>query len=957
MSGGLFSLWTWILLAIFCIPGLALPNRFGPRRVADVTGPALLTRLLWDATAGSTAASGSGSSGHILRSAPTDFVVDRLALTDLFIATGGASWKTPWPVDDGTLSFCAWAGVTCKEDTSVNPPVQRIVALALSGIGLSGMLPSSFGNLTWLQVIDLSYNTLTGALPDEMNNLIQLTSVLLHYNYDITGLPSNWGSVSPCRLRQLNIWLTGVTVLPETLTNCHDLAYLELYSAPLRLYPPFLPQFTKLVYLSTGYNFVSGPISHVFCNLSKSLITLFICDEEFIVDTFPSCLQSFTNLEHLWIYNIPFSPSPFPTSLCSLTRLQDIYLFNAGLIGELPSCLGTNIPSMYILDVRKNSLSGQIPLNWSAAVNLRTLYIAYEFYSRRSSLICFVLYLFVFPVFRILHVIYWVRPLAFYRYNNFSGCLPWPILLLPRLAGFDLTANSLTCIDPPSSLNVSLDNYCPLFPETSSIGFSASRLNQLLVAGNKLTVDIHFLLLCLRRFAPNVAIVNFAQNFIFGYDQIILVVVAMTLFIRHCCVHKLFLNSSIRSTSSITQVIINKTYTYSNQGLLFPNMMILNFSRNNISGSDTLTNFRIEIPSVDFSFNALPKGFDFMSTALNSMVSVTNVRGNPFAPLYTPAQYTDMITSAFPSFCDKVLQDFSVSILPRSGLQPDIDSPNLLCSYVNNAKGAAGFFASSGGMLLTNNSYLAFRHCVCLDGFAWDDVKRQCVACPPKIWCSPNVTMPLHSVPPDFYPVWNPDDLVASGYNIAACDHIPRLHNLLTIACVFDVLAKKTALQRSDYSPSVPFLFFTLAEQAQLLVKFGSILQCPFATFCQPYSFWWNQMPWMPSRSDAFSRMIPTPDSNTSLLTNPTPDTTYKCADGLDPASFFCSKCLPFYYSLGFSQPCVPCPQYYSWFVPLSSSLALLSLVFYFFNFQATSGSAVIPIVVAWIQVWVDVFK
>ena len=56
----------------------------------------------------------------------------------------------------------------------------QLTRLALNyNLGLNGTLPSSLGNLTGLQFLDISYTALVGTLPDSLSNLRQLRWVCL----------------------------------------------------------------------------------------------------------------------------------------------------------------------------------------------------------------------------------------------------------------------------------------------------------------------------------------------------------------------------------------------------------------------------------------------------------------------------------------------------------------------------------------------------------------------------------------------------------------------------------------------------------------------------------------------------------------------------------------------------------------------------------------------------------
>ena len=104
--------------------------------------------------------------------------VERLALTDLHEATGGASWanRAAWGTD---APLGDWHGVAAEDD--------RVVGLALSANGLSGPLPGEIANLTELRVVDLAENDLSGALPGSIAGLDELAELRLGRNPGLEG--------------------------------------------------------------------------------------------------------------------------------------------------------------------------------------------------------------------------------------------------------------------------------------------------------------------------------------------------------------------------------------------------------------------------------------------------------------------------------------------------------------------------------------------------------------------------------------------------------------------------------------------------------------------------------------------------------------------------------------------------------------------------------------------------
>jgi hypothetical protein len=117
------------------------------------------------------------------------------ALCDLYQATNipslaaaGMAEVSGWNCTDAGQpigDFCAWAGVSCGISVPDDGRVQvddilemntTVVDLSLPFIGLQGTLPSSLGQLSYLNSVNLGGNLLHGGLSPEYNSLSRLVS-------------------------------------------------------------------------------------------------------------------------------------------------------------------------------------------------------------------------------------------------------------------------------------------------------------------------------------------------------------------------------------------------------------------------------------------------------------------------------------------------------------------------------------------------------------------------------------------------------------------------------------------------------------------------------------------------------------------------------------------------------------------------------------------------------------
>eukprot|EP00984_Skeletonema_dohrnii_P011075 scaffold4396_cov127-Skeletonema_dohrnii-CCMP3373.AAC.6 len=138
--------------------------------------------------------------------------VERNALSDFYYSTKGAEWTNDKNWLDEYKSYCKWHGVTCDEDEA------HVTNLTLTNNGLSGRLNESIGDLTFMEVLDLSDNDIKpspnndallvlnshsqGSIPAEIGLLSNLTYLRLSYNA-FTGTAEGLSELTKLQLLQL----------------------------------------------------------------------------------------------------------------------------------------------------------------------------------------------------------------------------------------------------------------------------------------------------------------------------------------------------------------------------------------------------------------------------------------------------------------------------------------------------------------------------------------------------------------------------------------------------------------------------------------------------------------------------------------------------------------------------------------------------------------------------------
>nr|XP_029118898.1 leucine-rich repeat protein 1-like [Elaeis guineensis] len=140
------------------------------------------------------------------------------------------------PPSLGNLSFLDALALESNDLHGVIPPslgnLSNLLDLAVYNNNLSGVIPPSLGSLALLNSLDLSFNSLTGGIPPSLGNLSFLDALALESN-DLHGvIPPSLGNLSNLvHLALYNINLSGV-IPPSfgrlSLLNTLDLSYNSL---------------------------------------------------------------------------------------------------------------------------------------------------------------------------------------------------------------------------------------------------------------------------------------------------------------------------------------------------------------------------------------------------------------------------------------------------------------------------------------------------------------------------------------------------------------------------------------------------------------------------------------------------------------------------------------------------------------------------------------------------------
>ncbi|KAL4273368.1 hypothetical protein GQ457_13G009060 [Hibiscus cannabinus] len=270
--------------------------------------------------------------------------------------------------------------------------MSSLVVLALASNNLWGRLPYDVGvTLPNLLVFNLCFNQFTGGIPGSLHNLTNIKVIRMAQNRLVGTVPPGLGNLP--FLEMYNIGYNtivstgdddGLQYIITSLTNSSRLKFLALDGNPLggvipesvgnlskvleKLYmgqsrisgniPPSIAQLSGLTLLNLSYNSISGEIPP---EIGK-LVELQVLDlsRNQISGRIPSNLGDLQQLNHIDLSGNQLV-GQIPSNFQNFQKLLSMDLSNNRLNGSIPGEI-LNLPSLStVLNLSKNSLDGPIP--------------------------------------------------------------------------------------------------------------------------------------------------------------------------------------------------------------------------------------------------------------------------------------------------------------------------------------------------------------------------------------------------------------------------------------------------------------------------------------------------------------------------------------------------------------------------------------------------------------------
>ncbi|XP_007226289.2 probable LRR receptor-like serine/threonine-protein kinase At3g47570 [Prunus persica] len=275
-----------------------------------------------------------------VEAAITSIATDKAAL--ISFKSGVSLPPSYW--DQNSSPCTNWTGVVC------NKLGNRVVALHLSGLGLTGSISPHIGNLSFLRSLHLQNNKLTGNIPSQILHLFRLKSLNLSSNTIQGPLPSNMTQL--IALQTLDLASNNITgTLPENLSRLKNLQVLNLARNNLHgTIPSSISNLSStLTHLNLGTNSLSGRIPSELGFLYK-------------LEELDLAVNQLTGTVALSIYNI--------SSLVLFTVASN------QLWGEIPSNIGHTLPNLLYFRNCINQFRGKIPASLHNISGIRSIRLA-----------------------------------------------------------------------------------------------------------------------------------------------------------------------------------------------------------------------------------------------------------------------------------------------------------------------------------------------------------------------------------------------------------------------------------------------------------------------------------------------------------------------------------------------------------------------------------------------------
>jgi len=248
-------------------------------------------------------------------------------------------------------------------------------SLLLASNNLQNSIPWSLSRIPHLQELDLTYNNLSGTVPVSLYNISTLTYLGMGTNGLVGDIPETFGYTLPniqTFIAQENKFQGRI---PTSIANATNLELILLRGNAFHGIVPSFGYLPNLTTLDMGKNQLeAGDWTFLpsFANCTK-LVNLKL-DENVLQGNLPNSIGALPKSLQLLMLRANKISGTIPHEIANLINLTDLRMEQNLLSGNLPDSLG-NLPNLIVLDLSRNRLSGPIPLSIGNLSQLNELHL------------------------------------------------------------------------------------------------------------------------------------------------------------------------------------------------------------------------------------------------------------------------------------------------------------------------------------------------------------------------------------------------------------------------------------------------------------------------------------------------------------------------------------------------------------------------------------------------------
>ncbi|CAK9323376.1 unnamed protein product [Citrullus colocynthis] len=290
-----------------------------------------------------------------------------------------ALWSSLFNLRVLSLSGCSLCGPL---DSSL-VKLKYLSEIRLDNNNFSSPVPKEFADFSNLTLLHLSNSRLSGEFPQSIFQVSTLQTLDLSNNMLLQGSLPDFQSVRPFRTLVLRATIFSGE-LPNSIGDFMNLSRLDLASCNFSgSIPNSIQNLTQLTYLDLSSNRFVGPIPSF--SLLKNLTVLNLSHNRLNGSLLSTEWEALSNLVNLELRNNSLTGN-VPLSLFNLPSIQKIQLCYNQFTGSLNELSNVSSFSLDTLALESNQLGGRFPLSFFELRGLKILSLSFNNFTGKLNL-------------------------------------------------------------------------------------------------------------------------------------------------------------------------------------------------------------------------------------------------------------------------------------------------------------------------------------------------------------------------------------------------------------------------------------------------------------------------------------------------------------------------------------------------------------------------------------------